>query len=83
MARQYAAIMASLGMTLVLLRALRNGDGVDSAVVSAMIWMATLGIVGYMAGLIARATVDESVRQRMEAELAAAQTPQPVPEAAT
>jgi hypothetical protein len=75
--------MASLGMTLVLLRALRNGDGFDSAVVSAMIWMATLGIVGYMAGLIARATIDDSVRQRMEAELAVAQTPpQPAPDAA-
>jgi hypothetical protein len=74
-ARQYAAIMASLGMTLVLLRALRSGDGFESAVVSAMVWMATLGIVGYMAGLIARATVDESVRQRMEADIAAQSKP--------
>jgi hypothetical protein len=36
-----------------------------------------------MAGLIARATIDDSVRQRMEAELAVAQTPpQPAPDAA-
>jgi hypothetical protein len=70
-ARQYAAIMASLGMTLVLMRALRHGGGFESAVVSAMVWMATLGAVGYIAGSIARSVIDESVRQRMETELAA------------
>ena len=75
MARQYAAIMASLGMTLVLLRALRNGGGFESAVVSALFWMATLGAVGYIAASIARNTVDEAVRQRMEHEIASALNP--------
>jgi hypothetical protein len=65
--------MASLGMTLVLMRALRNGGGFDSAVDSALIWMATLGSIGYIAGSIARSVIDESVRQRIQAELAATQ----------
>jgi hypothetical protein len=73
-ARQYAAIMASLGMTLVLIRALRNGGGLDSAVVSALFWMVTLGVVGYMTASLARNTIDEAVRQRMEHEINACKT---------
>jgi hypothetical protein len=63
--------MASLGMTVVLMQALRNGKGFESAVVSAMFWMVTLGFIGYMVGSIARTTVDDSVRQRIEQEVAA------------
>ncbi len=71
MARQYAGIMASLGMTLVLMQALRNGKGFESAVVSALFWMITLGVVGFMVASLARNTVDEAVRQQIEQELAA------------
>jgi hypothetical protein len=70
-ARQYAGIMASLGMTLVLMQALRNGKGFESAVVSALFWMITLGFVGFMVASLARNTVDEAVRQQIEQELAA------------
>jgi hypothetical protein len=70
-ARQYAGIMASLGMTLVLMRALRNGGGFESAILSAMFWMATLGAVGYIVASLARGTIDEAVRQQIEQELAA------------
>lgn len=71
MARQYAGIMASLGMTLVLMQALRNGKGFESAVVSALFWMITLGFIGFMVASLARNTVDEAVRQQIEQELAA------------
>ena len=71
MARQYAGIMASLGMTLVLMQALRNGGGFESAILSAMFWMATLGAVGYIVASLARGTIDEAVRQQIEQELAA------------
>ena len=81
MARQYAAIMASLGMTLVLMRALRNGGAFEAAVVSAMVWMATLGAIGYVAATIARSVIDESVRQRLEDELA--NQPNPIPNTTT
>ncbi len=70
MARRYAGIMALVGMSVVLFRALKNGDGFESAVVSALSWMGTLGVVGLVVGAIAQATVDESVRHRMEQQLA-------------
>jgi hypothetical protein len=69
-ARNYAGIMALVGMTVVLCRSLRTGDGLESAIVSALAWMATLGVVGLIVGAIAQATVDESVRVTMEQQLA-------------
>ena len=71
MARKYACIMASLGMTLVLLRAVKSGHGFESTLMTALFWMISLGMVGMLVGAIARSTVDESVRQRMQTELAA------------
>lgn len=70
MGRNYAGIMALVGMTVVLCRSLRTGDGLEAAVVSALTWMATLGVVGLVVGAIAQATVDESVRVTMEQQLA-------------
>ena len=69
MARQYAGIMASLGMTVVIVRSLRSGGAFEATIVSAMTWMVTLGVIGYVIAAIAQNTVDESVRQRMEEEL--------------
>ena len=69
MARQYAGIMASLGMTVVIVRSLRSGGAFEATIVSAMFWMVTLGFIGYIAASIAQNTVDESVRQRMEDEI--------------
>ena len=60
-------------MTVVLVRALHGGDGFEATIVSALAWMATLGLVGLIVGAIAQATVDESVRDHMERELAAEQ----------
>ena len=75
MPRQYAGIMASLGMTIVTLRSLRNGGALEATVVSAMFWMITLGVVGYIAASLAKNTIDESVRQRIEEELNQALNP--------
>ncbi len=69
MARQYAGIMASLGMTIVIMRSLRSGNAFEATVVSALFWMITLGFVGFIAASVAQNTIDESVRQRMEEEL--------------
>jgi hypothetical protein len=74
-ARRYAAIMALVGLTAVLVRALRGGAGLEATIVSGLGWMATLGLVGLIVGALAQATVDESVRVHMERELAAAQRP--------
>jgi hypothetical protein len=69
LARQYAGIMASLGMTIVIMRSLRSGNAFEATVVSALFWMITLGFVGFIAASVAQNTIDESVRQRMEEEL--------------
>jgi hypothetical protein len=68
-ARKYAAIMASMGMTIVLIRCLRAGGGFEAAILSAMFWTFVYGFVGYAIGSIARNTVDESVRQKLEREI--------------
>ena len=69
MARQYAGIMASLGMTIVVVRSLRGGGAFEATIISAMTWMVTLGVIGYVIASIAQNTIDESVRQRMEEEI--------------
>lgn len=63
--------MASLGMTIILIRGLRAGGGFESAILSAMFWTFVYGFIGYAIGSIARNTVDESVRQKLEREIAA------------
>jgi hypothetical protein len=75
LARRYAAILANIAMTAVLLRAWKNGVGLEAAAVSALFWMALLALVGGLVGSLAQATVDESVRQRIEQELAATSDP--------
>jgi hypothetical protein len=62
--------MASLAMSVVLCRALKAGQGCESAVIDALTWMATLGVVGLVVGSIAHATIEESVRLHMEQQLA-------------
>lgn len=69
MARKYACIMAALGMTIILIRCLRAGGAFESAILSAMFWAFVYGFVGYTIGSIARNTVDESVRQKLEREI--------------
>jgi hypothetical protein len=64
--------MALVGMSLVLLRALKNGLGFEATITTALAWMAALGVVGWVTAAVAQTTVDEAVRQIMEQELAAA-----------
>ena len=71
----FAGIMALVGMSVVLCRALKGGEAFEAAVVSALTWMAILGSVGFVVGALAQATVDEAVRHHMERELAATITP--------
>ena len=80
MARTYAGIMAHVGMLVVLFRALKDGAGFDGTILTALVTMGLLAAVGMIIGAIAQATIDESVRLRMQAELDAlpvADRPQP------
>lgn len=72
MARTYSAILALIGMTVVLLRGLKSGAGIDGTIANGVFWMFVLGAIGMVVGFIAAQTVDESVRNKIEAELAAA-----------
>lgn len=71
MARSYSAVMAQLGLLVVLIRGLKDGAGFDGTIVSGLSWMVVLGALGFVVGMVAAQTVDESVRTRIEAELAA------------
>jgi hypothetical protein len=72
-ARKFAGVMALVGMSLVLVRALKNGLGFEATISTALAWMAALGVVGWVTAAIAQTTVDEAVRQIMEQELINAQ----------
>jgi hypothetical protein len=68
-ARTYAGIMAHVGMLVVLFRALKDGAGFDGTILTALMTMGVLAAVGLVIGAIAEATIEESVRKRMQAEL--------------
>lgn len=71
MARSYSAVMALIGMVVVMLRGMKDGAGIDGTVATALSLMVLLGAIGMVVGFIAAQTVDESVRTKIEAELAA------------
>ena len=70
MARKYAGILALVGMSVVLIRSLKNGATVESAVMASLGGMLLLGLVGMIVGAVAQATVEESVRSQIERDLA-------------
>jgi len=73
--RTFAAVMALLAMLVVLTRALKNHAGFDGTITNALVWMALFGVIGFIVAAIAQATVDQSVLQAVETELAATATP--------
>jgi hypothetical protein len=70
MARKYAGILALVGMSVVLIRSLKNGATVESAVMASLGGMLVLSLVGMIVGAVAQATVEESVRSQIERDLA-------------
>ncbi|QEG33069.1 hypothetical protein [Bythopirellula goksoeyrii] len=79
MARTYAGILALLGLIVVLLRAIKDGAGVDGTLLQSVAMMALLAVVGTVVGAIAQTTVDESTRTRVQAELDAFENAQAKP----
>lgn len=69
MARTYAGILAHVGMLVVLFRSLKDGAGFDGTILQAVASMALLAAVGMIVGSIAEATINESVRMRMQTEI--------------
>jgi len=75
--------MALIGMQDSLLRALKDGAGLEGTIPIALAWMALLGALGMIVGTIAQYTVDESVRTKIEAEFAAVSSKDETTEQAT
>jgi hypothetical protein len=71
MGRVYAGILGPLAMAVVICRGLNDSAGLEGTLTLAIVALAIYAIVGSIVGQIAQATVDESVRQKIEKQLAA------------
>jgi hypothetical protein len=71
MGRVYAGVLGTLAMAVVLCRGLKDAGGAEGTLTMATLSMVAFAIVGSVLGHIAQATVDESVRFKIERELAA------------
>ncbi|MCA9236419.1 MAG: hypothetical protein KDA44_13180 [Planctomycetales bacterium] len=69
MARQYAVIMGLIGLSVVVLRAAKNGGGFENAVIHGVGWMGMFALIGGVIGALAQHTVDGAIRLRVEREL--------------
>ena len=69
MARAYAGVLGLLGMSVTLMRGALQGGGFEGTVTTAVVAMLALAGVGLLVGQVAEATVDESVRQRLQAQI--------------
>ncbi|MBX3426536.1 MAG: hypothetical protein KF688_12715 [Pirellulales bacterium] len=69
MARRYAVIMGLVSLTVVLLRAFKNGGSLETAVFAGLSWMAIFAVLGGIVGTLAQTTIEDSIRVRIEADL--------------
>ena len=70
MGRVYAGVLGTLAMAVVLSRGVADAGGAEGTLTMAIVWMVVFAIVGSVLGHIAQATIDESVRFKIERELA-------------
>lgn len=68
MARSYAGILGLIAFVMVTFRSVMQGAGTEGTVVTAGMAMIIFTILGWIAGRIAEATVNESVRIEIQAE---------------
>lgn len=69
MGRAYAGVLGSLAWAVTFARGALLGGGIEGTAQTAFIAMLVLAGVGFLVGQIAEATVDESVRQRLQRQL--------------
>jgi hypothetical protein len=69
MRSKYARLLGPLAFGVIMIRGLIHGWSVESTVPSACISLFAFAAIGYMAGLIAETTIEQSVSQRFEAEV--------------
>lgn len=71
MGRDYAGILATTALVTVIVRGLVMSGGIESILIAAIGAMFLFAAIGWLIGNAAARIVDESVRQRINAELEA------------
>ena len=71
MGRDYAGILATTALVTVITRGLVMSGGIESILIAAIGAMFLFAAIGWLIGNVAARIVDESVRQRINAELEA------------
>jgi VIT1/CCC1 family predicted Fe2+/Mn2+ transporter len=74
MGRAYAGVLGYLAAALTLVRGAIAHGGVEGTLLSSIAALAIFAVLGFVLGTIAEATVDQAVRQRLEAQLDTIQT---------
>lgn len=72
MGRIYAGILGPLAMTVIIVRGAKDSAGIEGTLTIAIVALTAYAILGAIVGRIAQATVDESVRWKIEQQLATA-----------
>jgi hypothetical protein len=70
MGRIYAGILGPLAMAVVIGRGLLGSGGVEGTLTTATLALAAFAVLGATLGHLAQNTIDESVRTRLEQQLA-------------
>jgi hypothetical protein len=69
MGRVYAGILGPLAMAVVIGRGVLGSSGVEGTLFTAIVYLLLFTAVGAILGHIAEATIDESVRARLQEQL--------------
>lgn len=69
MGRVYAGILGPLAMAVVICRGWLDSGGIESTLTLATVYLVVFSIVGAIIGQLAQATIDESVRTKLEQQL--------------
>ncbi|HVT28726.1 MAG TPA: hypothetical protein VHE81_11990 [Lacipirellulaceae bacterium] len=70
MGRVYAGVLGPLAMTVVICHGWLGSGGVEGTLGQAVVYLAIFSVVGALIGHLAQTTIDESVRMKLERELA-------------
>jgi hypothetical protein len=70
MGRVYAGILGPLAMAVIICRGWLESGGVEGTLTLAILYLAVFALVGACLGYIAQTTIDESVRAKIEQQLA-------------
>jgi hypothetical protein len=70
MGRIYAGILGPLAMVVIICRGIMDSAGLEGTLTLAIVALAVYAAIGAVLGQIAQATIDESVRYKIEQQLA-------------